>query len=348
MRQLWRGFPVGQFQNAVQHAHCQRFAADRTDVAKGQRIPGFKHHVAGTVAVEVVLALVGVEFHCAEKAAVKAALVLPTGRGAQGRKHARIAGLPGKQICLAAQVGPGMRVRIGNKRVAVKPADKPVHGRVGRKAGLQGKNMFGKITIAVFKPVKARFGAKKRKPGRPHVGGNHHRTGCAFQHDFKQITRIKAQNGAAVGIEVADLRQTPRKALRILKGGHKHKIVNLAHLAAAFVDGADLGLQHEQGGRGCQQAGAAGCPHEFEVFRLHSQPVQAGGLVEHQLFAQLCPPLRVRKVARAQDIDALAAGPGSQMTRIEGLACGARKAGMYVQISYEVHGSPCGDAVWIF
>ena len=78
-RQFRRGFTVGQFQHAVQHAHGQRFAAHGADVAKSQRILGLKHHVAGAVAVKVVFAFVGVEFHGSKKAAVQRALILPFG-----------------------------------------------------------------------------------------------------------------------------------------------------------------------------------------------------------------------------------------------------------------------------
>ena len=77
------------------------------------------------------------------------------------------------------------------------------------------------------------------------MGGNHHRTGGAFQHDFKQIARIQPKYGAPIGIEIADLCQPPRKALRVFQGGHEYEVVHLAHLAAAFVDGADLCLQDE-------------------------------------------------------------------------------------------------------
>ena len=149
-RQLRCGIAVGQFQYPVQHAYGQRLAAHRADIAKGQRILGLKHHVAGAVAVEVVLALIGVEFHGTDKAAVQRALILSFGRGAQGRKHACIAGAARKKIGLAAQVGPGMRVRIGHKGVAIKPADKAVHGRVGRKTGFKGKDVLRKITVAVL------------------------------------------------------------------------------------------------------------------------------------------------------------------------------------------------------
>ena len=94
----------------MQHADRERLAADRADVAKSQRFFRFQHHVAGAVPVKVVFAFIRIEFHGAEKTAVQIALVFAPGRGAQGRKHARIAGAARKQIGLAPKVGPGMRV----------------------------------------------------------------------------------------------------------------------------------------------------------------------------------------------------------------------------------------------
>ena len=81
---------------------------------------------------------------------------------------------------------------------------------------------------------------------------------------------------------------------------------------------------------------------------FHRQTVEAGILVEHELFRQFRPPLGVGKVARAQYVDALATCPGGQMTGIERLACGARKPGMYMQIGDKVHNSPCGHMVQVF
>ena len=140
----------------------------------------------------------------------------------------------------------------------------------------------------------------------------------------------------------------PRKALRILKGGHKYEIVHLAHLAAALVDGADLCLQNKQRRGRLRQGRARMRSHKIEGFRLHSQPIQPGFFIELKLLGQFCPPLRMRKIARAQHVDALAAGPCRQMTGIERLACGARKPGMYMQIGDKVHNSPCGHMVQVF
>ena len=100
--------------------------------------------------------------------------------------------------------------------------------------------------------------------------------------------------------------------------------MHLAHLPAALVNGADFRLQHEQrpGPRG---APSLWCSRKVQRFRLHSQPVEAGFFIQNKLFGKFGAPLRVGKVARAKNVNALAARPGGKMPGVERLAGGPRK-----------------------
>lgn len=214
-----------------------------------------------------------------------------------------------------------MGVGIGNERVAVQGADHAVHGRIGRKARFQRKDMVGKVAVAVFQPVKAGFGTEEREPGRPDVRRDHDPGGRAFQHNFQQVARIQTQDGATVRGQVADLRQAQGKALRILQGGHKDQVVDFAHLPQALVDGADFRLEQKERPlpRPCR---AQVFWQALQGFRRAPQSVQAAGRVRFQLFRQFRPPLGVGEIAGAQNVNALAARPGRQVPGRERLACG--------------------------
>ena len=155
-----------------------------------------------------------------------------------------------------------------------------------------------------------------------------------FQHHFQQIAGIKAQDGPPVGFDVAHLCQAARQAVCGVHVGHVDKVVHLAHLAAAFVDAADFGLEHEQGAPGQRLARVL---RQFGVQPARvAQAVQAAGFVQHQLFGQFLPPLGVREVAGAEHVQPLHPRPRSQMAGVEPTAGGARKAGVDVQVGPEL------------
>lgn len=68
--------PITRKKSTTQHG--QRFHAQCQMLPRASESQ-FKHHVAGAVAVKVVFAFVGVEFHGSKKAAVQRALILPFG-----------------------------------------------------------------------------------------------------------------------------------------------------------------------------------------------------------------------------------------------------------------------------
>ena len=130
-RQPGRSLAVGQFQHAVQHAHGQGLAADRADIVQGQGLARLQHHVAGPVPVQMVLALLWVKFDRAVQALAGFQRAPQRGVGKRAFQH----------VGLAAQLGGGMRVGVGNERITVERGPEPVHVRIGRKAGFQGENM---------------------------------------------------------------------------------------------------------------------------------------------------------------------------------------------------------------
>ena len=337
MGQAGGGFSVGQLADAVQHADGQGLAADRADIVQGQGLARFQHHAAGPVAVQMVFALFGIEFHGAQEAAVLRLLFgrQAAGRGPQGGEDAVIGGRARKEVGFAAQVGPGMRIGIGDERVAVQPADHAVHAGVRGKARLQREDVGGKVVEAVLQPVETGLGAEQGEPRRPDMGRDEHGLGADIQRHLQQVAGVQAQDGTAVGVQVAHQLQPLREAVGIVQRGHEDQVVDFAHLALTLVDGADLGLEQEE-----RPVGVRRCLplQEVQILGRAGQAVQAAGLVAHQLLAQLVPPLRVGEVAGAQHVDALAAGPGRQMPGRELFAGGTGKAGMDVQVGDESHG----------
>ena len=77
--------------------------------------------------------------------------------------------------------------------------------------------------------------------------------------------------------------------------------------------------------------------HDVKLLRFALEAVESAGFIKLKLLAKLGAPLRMGKVARAQDAYALAARPCGQMAGVEGLAGGAGKTGMDMQVGYEVH-----------
>ena len=228
-----------------------------------------------------------------------------------------------------------MGVGIGDERVTVQLADHAVHARVRGKARLQREDVGGKVVEAVLQPVETGLGAEQGEPRRPDMGRDEHGLGADIQRHLQQVAGVQAQDGTAVGMQVAHQLQPLRKAVGIVQRGHEDQVVDFAHLALTLVDGADLGLEQEE-----RPVGIRRCLplQKVQLLRRAGQAVQAAGLVAHQLLAQLVPPLRVGEIAGAQHVDALAAGPGSQMPGRELFAGGAGKAGMDVQVGDEIHG----------
>ena len=154
------------------------------------------------------------------------------------------------------------------------------------------------------------------------MGGNENGLRAAVQRDFQQVAAIQPQNGPPVGMEIADGLQPVGEGFGGFQPRQEDDMMHLARFSTAFIDGADLARHHEArriaGGFAGQ---AVFVPEAVEPFLR---------LLQH--FGQLGPPRRVRKIARAQQPDALAPGPQVQMRRVTVAAGGAGILGMNMQI----------------
>src|SRR3989339_904908 len=76
--------------------------------------------------------------------------------------------------------------------------------------------------------------------------GRHQKTvSCLFEEDLQQVAGIQTQDGPAVRFDVADRGQFGVETFNRLKIRGKEQIVDLADLAVALVDVADLGGKYE-------------------------------------------------------------------------------------------------------
>ena len=303
---------VGQLLHAAEHADGERPSADGAAPAQRRRFGGFQTALAAPVAVQMVLALLRVKFDGAVQALAGFQRAPQRGVGRGALQH----------VGLAAQLGGGMRVGVGDQKVAVQHGQAAVHGRVGGKAGFQRVDMAGQVTIAFFQRGEIRKRPKERKVRRPDMGRDEDGLRTAVQRDFQQVAAIQPQNGPPVGMEIADGLQPVGEGFGGFQPRQEDDMMHLARFSAAFIDGADLARHHKArriaGGFAGQ---AVFVPEAVEPF-----------LRLYQHFGQLGPPRRVRKIARAQQPDALAPGPQVQMRRVTVAAGGAGIFGMNMQI----------------
>ena len=140
-----------------------------------------------------------------------------------------------------------MRVGIGDQKEAVELGDPAVHGGVGGKAGLGGADEGREVQKALLDARKARKGPEHGEVRRPDVGGEEDGLGAALQGDGEEVAAGEAEDGAAVGMEVADGFQPAGELFGFMERGEQEEVVDLAGLAALLVDGADLAREDEAG-----------------------------------------------------------------------------------------------------
>ena len=147
----------------------------------------------------MILALLREEFDCAQKLGGIARFQ----RGEEGV----VAQFSVEKGRLSRQFGRRMGVGVGDECVAIQPGEPPIHGRVGRKAGFQGEDVWGQVAETFLHRIEAGFGAEHRKPGGPDVGGDEVAPGVVFEDNLQQVPAVQAQDGAAIGPDVADALQ---------------------------------------------------------------------------------------------------------------------------------------------
>ena len=301
----------GELFHAVEHADGYLFAANGASSAVFLRFGGREANAAATVPVEVVFALLGEKFDGAAEPFPRLQRPFEGGVGE----------FCFDEVAFPAQLGGGVRVRIGDHRIAVQHGYAAVHERVGGKPRFEGMNLPRKVAEALFQGIETRKGAEQRKVRRPDVRGDEHRLGAHVEGDREQIPRGKPQNRPPVRADVSDRLQFERKALGGVEGGQKDYVVHLAHLSVMLIDTADFARKHE-----ARRYGKIAYVPQFFV---RADAVKAFfGRLERLL--QLLPPLGVGKVARADESDALAARPQIEVGDIPVLARRARIFGMDV------------------
>ena len=235
-------------------------------------------------------------------------------------EHARFAADLGRRVC----------VGIGDQRKAVQLRQPPVHRRIGRQAGFQRKDLGGQVAVTLSDRIETGLRAQDGKPRRPNVRRDQETTVAAVQRELQQVPRIQAQNGPAVGCQVADFGQLLNQPFRLFPARNVDQVMHLASPRAAFVDRRDFDLQHEAHGR---RAGG-GQFFIHAALQVVDQAKQAR-FRRDQIPLQFGEPLGVRKVACAQQAYALAARPPGQVRQIGLPAGGARVLGVDMQISVE-------------
>ena len=207
-----------------------------------------------------------------------------------------------------------MRIGVGDEAEAVEHREPPVHRRIRRKAGLHGEDVRGKIAVTLIEDVKTRLGAKNGKPRRPDVGGDEVTAVAAGKADFEEVARIQAENGPAVGGEIADAREAGDHAVGAGEVGRIEEMVNLADLVALLVDRGDLDLQEEAHGCGGDGAGSEFGSHGSLQVVTEAEEAR---LSRNQFLLDRRHPCGMREIARADDRDAFLLRPQRQVMEVE-------------------------------
>ena len=238
--------PVGQFHHPVEHADGQRPAAVRAEAAVFAGPGRLQADAALAMAVAVVLALFRVELHRGREPLVAGRVL----RGADGLAQAEKIEAGGKEVGLAAELGGRVTVGVGDEGEAVQGRDEPVHLRVRGEAGLQGEDLVAQIAETLLDGVEPGLGAEQGKPRGPDVGRNEEPLRRLVEQNFEQVAGIQPEDGPAVRGDVAERGELGVETAHRIEIRQVEQVVDLAHPAAALVDGADLGREDKTDVRG--------------------------------------------------------------------------------------------------
>ena len=157
--------------------------------------------------------------------------------------------------------------------------------------------------------------AEHGEVGRPDMGGDELRLRTGFQRQLQQVPAVQAQNGSAVRVDVPDGGQAGGQLVRRFERPQQDQV-------AALVNRADLSGDGKARLRAGRESGQA------QLFAQYIQALLRGD----KLFLELGAPGGVRKVARTQQRDPLAACPPVQVRRVAVPAGGPGKTGVYMQV----------------
>ena len=79
------------------------------------------------------------------------------------------------------------------------------------------------------------------------MGGDKQGLRATGKGDLQQVPAVQAQNGPAVGTNVADGFQPAGQGVRRLQAGQQDEVMDLTGAAVALIDAADLPAYHEPG-----------------------------------------------------------------------------------------------------
>ena len=172
------------------------------------------------------------------------------------------------------------------------------------------------------------------EPRRPNVRRNEIRAVARFERDFEQMTRVETEDGATVGVEIAEAREPGDKAFRRREVGHVMQVMHFPRLVVLLVDRRNFDLQKKPR----RLAGKRGNLFRAPAFQLRIQSKQSrlGG---HEFVFDFCEPLRMREIAGAEDGDAFLRRPERHVFEVEVAARGAGELRMQMQIGVERHGT---------
>ena len=200
-----------------------------------QRFLRGEPHLAFAMAVEMIFAFVGKELDRADVAVT----------GLQCMLDGEVVAFAVEGGRLPSELAGRMRVGIGGEAKAVEERDPPIHGRVGREAGLDRENAIGEVAVALGNRVESGLRSQRREPRRPDVGRYQIGVRTGFECDFEQVAGIQAENRAAIGRDVADAGEPCRHAIDGLKIGCVDQVMDFAGAVGLLVDGGDFDLEHE-------------------------------------------------------------------------------------------------------
>src|SRR6201996_9578256 len=138
-----------------------------------------------------------------------------------------------------------MGVRVADEAITVERRAHPVHSRIRGQAGLHREYFSGQIAVTVGYRVETGPRPENGEPWCPDMCRNQVAAGAAFQRDLKQVTRVKAEDGASVRSQVADLRQGGGDPIGGLEAGRVNQMVHFTRAITTPVDCRDLHRQHE-------------------------------------------------------------------------------------------------------
>ena len=156
--------------------------------------------------------------------------------------------------------------------------------------------------------------------------------GIGVEDDLEQVARIEAEDGAAVGADIADPLQTGLQLLDCVKRRRKDHVMDLAGLTTSLVDIADLAAQHEAHRRVTGRRHLV--LHRGRVLVLQPKQTVFG---RYQLLAHLGKPAGVGNIAGSDDVDAFELRPAREVLEGQVRAGRAGKVRVDVEVGDKFH-----------